>query len=77
MNTKNRKTIELHKFVHNLPQRLDLKNANQNMIYFKIYQFITRGKVSRKNIKTINSKHQLQYEMVNLNYLMVLSDDQD
>ena len=71
MDTKNNKTNEPHAFVLNLPQILDLKSQT-NMILFKIHQFITPRKISRKKIKTINSKQHLQHEMMNLNYLMVL-----
>ena len=41
MNTENSRTNELHKFVLNLPQRLDLIN----MLLFKPSLFITRGKI--------------------------------
>ena len=44
MNTENSKTNEPHKFVLNLSQRLDLE-VQINMSFFKIYLFITRGKI--------------------------------
>ena len=33
MNTENRKTNELHKFVLNLSQRLDLTNSNKHVAF--------------------------------------------
>ena len=43
MNTENSKTNEPHKFVLNLSERLD--EVQINMLLFKTYLFITRGKI--------------------------------
>ena len=44
MNTENRKTNEPHKCVLNMSQRIDL-GAQINMLFFKMYLFITCGKI--------------------------------
>ena len=44
MNTENNKTNEPHKFALNLSQRLGLRSLI-NMLLFKAYLFITRGKI--------------------------------
>ena len=44
MNTENSKTNESQKFVLNSSQRLDIK-LQINMLLFKTYIFITRGKI--------------------------------
>ena len=44
MNMENRKMNEQQKLVLNLPQRLELRSSN-NMLFFKIYLFITSGKI--------------------------------
>ena len=44
VNTENSKTKEPHEFVLNLSQRLDLK-VQTNMLLFKTYLFITRGRI--------------------------------
>ena len=53
INTENSKISEPHKSILNLLQRLDLRNSNK---YFKIFLFITLGKILNNNTKTINSK---------------------
>ena len=44
MDTENSKTNETQKFGLNLWQRLDLRNSNKH-VSFKMYLFITRGKI--------------------------------
>ena len=45
MNTKSRKIIESHKFTLILPQILNLKNSETDMLLFKSYLFMTHGKI--------------------------------
>ena len=49
MSTENSKTNEPHKFVLNLSQTLDVRSSNKHFkiynLHFKIYLFITRGKI--------------------------------
>ena len=42
MNTENSKMNQPHKFILNLSQRLDFEI---NMLLFKTFRFITRGKI--------------------------------
>ena len=55
INTKNSKTNKLHEFSLNLSQRSDFK-ISYNILLFKNYIFITRGKIQDNSAKTINSK---------------------
>ena len=43
MNTQNSKTNELHKFIHNLWQRLDLRSLNKHVTLQNV--FISHGKI--------------------------------
>ena len=52
MNMENSKTNKPHKFILNLAQILELKN--NNILFFKTHLFITCGKVTDNNTKTIN-----------------------
>ena len=46
MNMENSKTSEQHKFVVNVPQRLDLRSSDRHVILlFKTCLFITREKI--------------------------------
>ena len=51
MNTENGKANEPHKFVLNLPQRLDLRSSDKHVA---LHLFITSGKIQESSIKTIN-----------------------
>ena len=51
MNTKNSKVNEQHKFVLNLPQRLDLKNSNMH-VALQTGLIFTAGKIWDKIAKT-------------------------
>ena len=43
MNTQNGKTNELHRFIHNLLQRLDLRSSNKHVTLQNL--FISHGKI--------------------------------
>ena len=54
MNTKNSKTNEQHKFVLNLPQRLDLKSKDKYIALQNLYIYYT-WKIYKNSINTANS----------------------
>ena len=64
-NTENSKTSEPH--ILNLSQGLDLK-VRINMLFFRIYIFITHGEIYDNSINT---------KKISLNYKMVLIMCQD
>ena len=55
MNTKNRKTSQLHKFVLNLSQRLDLKGSNKYVSVQNVSIYYTW-----KNIRQQYKNHKLE-----------------
>ena len=56
MNTENSKTNEQYKFFLNLLQKLDLKNLNKHIALFKMYLFITRGKITDNSKITVQKQ---------------------
>ena len=69
MNTENSKTSEPHRFKLDLTDKLNLKNPNKNIDLV----FITLGKTSNQNIKTINLRFLHQLGMILLIYQIVLT----
>ena len=53
---ENSKTNQPQKFVLNLPQKIDLRNWEKNMLLFKTCLFIASGKIKDNSTKTIKSK---------------------
>ena len=69
MNTENSKKNEQHRFKLDLTDKLNLKNPNKNIDLV----FITLGKTSNQNIKTINLRFLHQLGMILLIYQIVLT----
>ena len=61
MNTKNSKTNEQHKFVLNLPQRLDLKSKDKYIALQNLYIYYTW-----KNIQKQYKYSKLKYYSLNM-----------
>ena len=72
MNTENSKTSKPHRFRLELVDKLNLKNLNKRMALAN-WVFITLGKTSNQNTRTINLKFLLQLGMKLLIYLMFLT----
>ena len=67
--TENSKTSEPHRFKLDLTDKLNLKNPNKNIDLV----FITLGKTSNQNTKTINLRFLHQLGMILLIYQIVLT----
>ena len=71
MNTTNRKTKHLNKFVYNFTDKLNLKNPNKNIALANLSIYYN-GKISNQIIITINLKYQHPHGMIRLTCLTVL-----
>ena len=69
MNSKNSKTTNPHRLLLNLTDKIFLRRNNKYIALpnFSIYY---TWKNKKNDIRIINLKYQLKYEMKNLNYLM-------
>ena len=67
--SENSKTSEPHVLILKLCDKLDLSRGEKILLY-QILLFTMHGETYKSQIQTMDSKYQLQHEMINLNYLM-------
>ena len=72
MNTENSKTNELHRFILDLTDKINLKNPNKNMALANLSIYCTCKNIKSK-YNNNNLKFQHQLGMIILIYLMVLT----
>ena len=66
----NSKINEPHKFVLDLSQILDLRSSDEHIAIQNVSIYCTWKNIRKHYKKKINSKQQLHYAMMNLNYQM-------
>ena len=70
MNSANSITSDPHRQLLNLSGKIGLKRSDKYVaLSNQILAYTIHGKIQKRYTKTINLRHQLQYGMVNLNYL--------
>ena len=69
MNSKKTKTYKPYRLLINLKNKINLKVSDKYLVLSNLSMHYTQKNIKR-HTKTINLKHQLQYGMQNLNYLM-------
>ena len=74
MNTENSKTIEQHKFVLNLSQRLDLKRSNKHVFLENVSIYLTwksiRQQYKNNKLKIIAPMWNDEFELLDGSYSM-------
>ena len=72
LNTENSKTSESHKFVLNLPQRLDLKNSNKHVALQNLPIYYTwkniRQQYKNNKLKIIAPLWNGEFELCDVSY---------
>ena len=69
MNSKNSKTSDPHRLLHNLTDEIDLTRKYKYIALSNLSIYYTWKKLN-SHIRIINLQHQLQHGMKNLKYLM-------
>ena len=69
MNSKNSETSDPHRLLLNFTDKTD-KRRQINIFLYQILAFFIHGKIFKNHIRILNSKHDLQHGMKNLDYLM-------
>ena len=69
MNSENSETSDPHRLLLNFTDKTD-KRRQINILLYQILVFFIHGKILKNHIRILNSKHDLQHGMKNLDYLM-------
>ena len=70
MNSEKSKTSEPYVLILKLTDKLDLRRGEKSIALPNLSIYYTWKKHKKTHTITINSKYQLQYGMINLNYQM-------